>query len=87
MPNRMSDGSITLNILNPDFTSSLTIGALAGPLKVGSDRLPTFDKSPKMDATTGTGCDIVICLLKLTLREALWKEGSSWMSKKVRIIC
>ncbi|XP_055356680.1 bromodomain-containing protein 7-like [Paramacrobiotus metropolitanus] len=52
MPKRMPDGSVTLNLLNPDSKSTLTIGALAGPIKVGSDRLPTFDTRLKMDAAT-----------------------------------
>jgi hypothetical protein len=53
MPRRLPDGSISLNILNPDSTSNLTIGALAGPLKAGSVRLPKFDQGVKMDAASG----------------------------------
>ncbi|GAV08604.1 hypothetical protein RvY_18269 [Ramazzottius varieornatus] len=52
MPVRLADGSISLNLLNPDAKSNLTIGALAGPLKMGTMRLPRFDTRPKMDKTT-----------------------------------
>lgn len=53
IPTRRPDGTVALNIINPDQKPSMTVGALAGPLKIGTDRLPTFHAQPKMDATVG----------------------------------
>ena len=54
MPYRQPDGTVSLNILNPDGRSSMTVGALAGPLKSGAVRLPRFeDRVVKMDNASG----------------------------------
>ncbi|OQV17249.1 putative Bromodomain-containing protein 7 [Hypsibius exemplaris] len=52
MPQRQADGSVSLNILNPDARSNMTIGALSGPLKTGSVRLPRFDQRAKMESSS-----------------------------------